>query len=109
MTWIDFTIRLLIGFFLGVGIGIERQWLKTRAVLKTNVLVTLGSAMFVMLSVMTTGDTSPTRVSAQIVSGSLGRHSCLWSGPAGDQGTTDLHPATDCRRQKPVLPPYNDC
>lgn len=69
MTWIDFTIRLLIGFFLGVGIGIERQWLKTRAVLKTNVLVTLGSAMFVMLSVMTTGDSSPTRVSAQIVSG----------------------------------------
>ena len=69
MTWIDFTIRLLVGFFLGVGIGIERQWLKTRAVLKTNVLVTLGSAMFVMLSVMTTGDSSPTRVSAQIVSG----------------------------------------
>lgn len=69
MTWIDFTIRLLVGFFLGVGIGIERQWLKTRAVLKTNVLVTLGSAMFVMLSVMTTGESSPTRVSAQIVSG----------------------------------------
>ncbi|MDJ0534698.1 MAG: MgtC/SapB family protein [Xenococcaceae cyanobacterium MO_207.B15] len=69
MTWVDFTIRLLVGFFLGVGIGIERQWLKTRAVLKTNVLVTLGSAMFVMLAVMTPGDSSPTRVSAQIVSG----------------------------------------
>lgn len=69
MTWIDFAIRLLVGFFLGVGIGIERQWLKSRAILKTNVLVTLGAAMFVMLSIMTPGDASPTRISAQIVSG----------------------------------------
>ncbi|MGL5939469.1 MAG: MgtC/SapB family protein [Waterburya sp.] len=69
MTWIDFGIRLTIAFMLGVGIGIERQWLKTRSVLKTNVLVTLGSAMFVMLSVMTPGDASPTRIAAQVVSG----------------------------------------
>jgi putative Mg2+ transporter-C (MgtC) family protein len=69
MTWIDFAIRLIIAFILGVGIGIERQWLKTRSVLKTNVLVTLGAAMFVMLSVMTPGDTSPTRIAAQVVSG----------------------------------------
>jgi len=52
-----------------VGIGIERQWLKTREVLKINVLVTLGSAMFVMLSIMTPGDSSPTRIASQIVSG----------------------------------------
>jgi len=69
ITWMTFAIRLLVGFFLAIGIGIERQWLKTRAVLKTNVLVTLGSAMFVMLSIMTPGDASPTRVAAQIVSG----------------------------------------
>jgi putative Mg2+ transporter-C (MgtC) family protein len=69
MTWETFAIRLLIGFFLAVGIGIERQWLKTREVFKINVLVTLGSAMFVMLSIMTPGDASPTRISAQIVSG----------------------------------------
>jgi putative Mg2+ transporter-C (MgtC) family protein len=69
LTWIDFSFRLLTGFILGVGIGIERQWLKTRAVLKTNVLVTLGAAMFVMLSIMTPGDASPTRISAQVVSG----------------------------------------
>lgn len=67
--WTTFAIRLLIAFFLAVGIGIERQWLKSRAVLKTNVLVTLGSAMFVMLSIMTPGDASPTRIAAQIVSG----------------------------------------
>ena len=69
MIWIDFVLRLVIAFILGVGIGIERQWLKTRSVLKTNVLVTLGAAMFVMLSVMTPGDASPTRISAQVVSG----------------------------------------
>lgn len=69
MTLMDFSIRLLVGFFLGVGIGIERQWLKSRAVLKTNVLVTLGAAIFVMLSIMTPGDASPTRISAQVVSG----------------------------------------
>lgn len=69
ITWTTFSIRLLIGFFLAVGIGIERQWLKKRAVLKTNVLVTLGSAMFTMLSIMTPGDASPTRIAAQIVSG----------------------------------------
>ena len=67
--WTTFAIRLLVGLFLAVGIGIERQWLKTRSILKTNVLVTLGSAMFVMLSIMTPGDASPTRISAQIVSG----------------------------------------
>jgi putative Mg2+ transporter-C (MgtC) family protein len=69
ITWTTFAIRLLIGFFLAVGIGIERQWLKNRAVLKINVLVTLGSEMFMMLSIMTPGDASPTRVAAQIVSG----------------------------------------
>jgi putative Mg2+ transporter-C (MgtC) family protein len=69
ITWTTFAIRLLIGFLLAVGIGIERQWLKTREVFKINVLVTLGSAMFVMLSIMTPGDASPTRISAQIVSG----------------------------------------
>jgi putative Mg2+ transporter-C (MgtC) family protein len=69
MTWIDFVIRLIIAFVLGVGIGIERQWLKERSVLKTNVLVTLGAAMFVMLSAMVPGDASPTRIAAQVVSG----------------------------------------
>ncbi len=69
ITWTTFAIRLLIALFLAIGIGIERQWLKTRGVLKTNVLVSLGSAMFVMLSIMTPGDASPTRISAQIVSG----------------------------------------
>lgn len=69
ITGIDFVIRLLLACILGAAIGIERQWQKTRAVLKTNVLVCLGSAMFVMMSSMVPGDASPTRVAAQVVSG----------------------------------------
>jgi putative Mg2+ transporter-C (MgtC) family protein len=69
MTWVDFSIRLGVALILGGVIGIERQWRQTRAVLKTNALVCIGSSMFVMLSVMTPGDSSPTRVAAQVVSG----------------------------------------
>lgn len=69
MTWADFVIRLLLAFILGAAIGIERQWQKTRAVLKMNVLVCIGAAMFVMMSSMVANDSSPTRVAAQVVSG----------------------------------------
>lgn len=69
MTWIDFSLRLGVALFLGGAIGIERQWRQTKAVLKTNVLVCMGSSMFVMMSVMTPGDASPTRMAAQVVSG----------------------------------------
>lgn len=69
MTWVDFIIRLLLALILGAAIGIERQWRRTRSVLKTNVLVALGSAMFVMMSSMVPGEASPTRVAAQVVSG----------------------------------------
>jgi len=37
--------------------------------LRTNTLVATGAALFVMLSVLTPGDSSPTRVAAQVVSG----------------------------------------
>jgi putative Mg2+ transporter-C (MgtC) family protein len=69
MTWIEFSVRLGVALVLGGMIGLERQWRKPRAVLKTNALVCIGSAMFVMVSVMTPGDSSPTRVAAQVVSG----------------------------------------
>jgi putative Mg2+ transporter-C (MgtC) family protein len=69
ITSVDFSVRLGVALVLGGAIGIERQWRQTRAVLKTNALVCIGAAMFVMLSVMTPGDSSPTRVAAQVVSG----------------------------------------
>ena len=65
----EFTIRLSFAFILGSLIGIERQWRQRKAGLRTNTLVSTGSALFVMLSVMTENDTSPTRIAAQVVSG----------------------------------------
>ena len=69
MTWIEFTVRLAIAFFLGSAIGFERQWRQRMAGLRTNTLVCVGASLFVMFSVMTPGDSSPTRIAAQVVSG----------------------------------------
>ncbi|MBF2065996.1 MAG: MgtC/SapB family protein [Calothrix sp. C42_A2020_038] len=69
MTWLDFTIRLATAFLLGSVIGLERQWRQRMAGLRTNTLVCVGAALFVMLSALTPGDSSPTRIAAQVVSG----------------------------------------
>jgi putative Mg2+ transporter-C (MgtC) family protein len=53
---------------LGSLIGLERQWRQRLAGLRTNALVALGAATFVVFeSLFTTGD--PTRVAAQVVTG----------------------------------------
>jgi uncharacterized membrane protein YhiD involved in acid resistance len=69
MTWLIFSARLGVALLLGGMIGLERQWRQRGAGLRTNALVSTGAAMFVMLSVMTPGDSSPTRIAAQVVSG----------------------------------------
>ena len=69
MTWMEFTIRLGVALMLGAAIGLERQWRQRMAGLKTNALVSTGAALFVMLSALTPGETSPTRIAAQVVSG----------------------------------------
>ncbi|TVQ48520.1 MAG: MgtC/SapB family protein [Gloeocapsa sp. DLM2.Bin57] len=66
---LEFAIRLLVAFLLGSALGLERQWRQRLAGLRTNTLVSSGAALFVMLSVLTPDDSSPTRVAAQIVSG----------------------------------------
>ncbi|MEN9216534.1 MAG: MgtC/SapB family protein [Gloeomargarita sp. HHBFW_bins_162] len=69
MTLTEFTLRLVVAFLLGSALGLERQWRQRMAGLRTNTLVATGAALFVMLSVLTPGDSSPTRVAAQVVSG----------------------------------------
>lgn len=69
MTWLDFTIRTCVAFVLGSVIGLERQWRQPMAGLRTNTLVCVGAALFVMLSILTPGDSSPTRIAAQVASG----------------------------------------
>ena len=54
---------------LGAAIGFERQWRNRLAGLRTNTLVALGAASFVVFEALFPGDSSPTRVAAQVVSG----------------------------------------
>lgn len=66
---LPFATRLLAALALGAAIGVERQWRQRLAGLQTNALVALGAAGFVAFSQMLTGDASPSRMAAQVVSG----------------------------------------
>ena len=67
--WTDFAVRIIVAFLLGSILGFERQWRQRMAGLRTSTLVSTGSALFVLLSVLTPNDASPTRIAAQVVSG----------------------------------------
>jgi putative Mg2+ transporter-C (MgtC) family protein len=62
-------IDLAVAGGLSSLIGFERQWRNRLAGLRTNTLVALGSASFVIFEALVPGDSSPTRVAAQVVSG----------------------------------------
>ena len=65
----EIAIRFGSALIFGSLIGFERQWRQRMAGLRTNALVVIGAAVFVIFSVMLSGNDSPTRVAAQIVSG----------------------------------------
>jgi putative Mg2+ transporter-C (MgtC) family protein len=69
MDWTEFVLRVSVAVFLGICIGLERQWRQRMAGLRTHTLVCMGSALFVTVALMTTAELSPTRIAAQIVSG----------------------------------------
>ena len=48
MTVFQFTLRLAVALLLGVAIGFERQWRQKSAGLRTNSLVSMGSAAFIL-------------------------------------------------------------
>jgi putative Mg2+ transporter-C (MgtC) family protein len=62
-------ISLGMATLLGACIGIERQWRQRMAGLRTNTLVAIGAASFVIFEGLFPDDGSPTRVAAQVVSG----------------------------------------
>jgi putative Mg2+ transporter-C (MgtC) family protein len=62
-------VNLAVATLLGAGIGFERQWRQRMAGLRTNTLVAIGAASFVMFAGLIPGETDPTRVAAQVVSG----------------------------------------
>ncbi|HEI8452908.1 TPA: MgtC family protein [Morganella morganii] len=65
---IPYLLNLLAALALGALIGAERQWRQRMAGLRTNALVAVGAAVFILSSVTTSPD-SPGRIAAQVVSG----------------------------------------
>lgn len=75
--------RLSLAVILGAVLGLEREYRRKPAGLRTIVLITLGSAMFSLVSVAVgTSAGSPDRIAAQIVTGVgfLGAGAILRSG-----------------------------
>lgn len=71
MQTLELSLRVVAAIMLGATIGLERQWRSRMAGIRTNSLVSGGSALFVVLGAYgfegVTAD--PTRVAAQVVSG----------------------------------------
>ena len=62
-------LNLSVALACGAVIGSERQVRQRMAGLRTNALVALGAAAFVIFSQLVPNEVSPTRVAAQVVSG----------------------------------------
>ena len=76
--WPDVLLRILVAALLGGAIGFERELRERQAGLRTHLVVSVGSALFTLVSAygfsefVTSGGVSradPTRIAAQIVSG----------------------------------------
>ena len=69
---LDLVLRMFTAIVLGAAIGLERQWRLRTAGIRTNALVAVGSALFVIVGAVGLGSdphADPTRVAAQVVSG----------------------------------------
>lgn len=73
---LDLALRLIIAAALGAAVGAEREIHGHPAGIRTHMLVSLGSALFTVMSIhgfvtdgAATGAIDPTRIAAQIVSG----------------------------------------
>jgi putative Mg2+ transporter-C (MgtC) family protein len=63
-------IRIFLSLVFGAIVGFERQWRRRNAGLRTNALVSLGAALFVLISSnIFDKDASPTRIASQVVTG----------------------------------------
>jgi putative Mg2+ transporter-C (MgtC) family protein len=69
MNMVSFAFNNGLALLLGALIGLERQWRQRNAGLRTNALVTLGSSLFVSLSLQMVGPIDQSRIAAQVVSG----------------------------------------
>jgi putative Mg2+ transporter-C (MgtC) family protein len=70
MPAIDLARRLLLAAALGAALGLEREYRRKPAGLRTNILIALGSALFTILSIaIGSHGSTPDRISAQVVTG----------------------------------------
>lgn len=69
MPRVEFCNRLILALMIGWVIGFERQGRQRLAGMRTNPLVSVGSALFVLLGMMTQGESRPTRIAAPVASG----------------------------------------
>ena len=71
MTALQLILRLLTAMVAGLSIGFERQWNHKSAGLRTNTLVSVGAAIFVLISILVTEKDSGdvTRIIGQVVTG----------------------------------------
>jgi putative Mg2+ transporter-C (MgtC) family protein len=69
MTLKTFVLQILLALALGSVIGLERQWHRRLVDLKTNALVCLGAALFMLTAATPAGYVEPIRMAAQIVVG----------------------------------------
>jgi putative Mg2+ transporter-C (MgtC) family protein len=70
MPAIDLVRRLLLAAALGAALGLEREYHRKPAGLRTNILIALGSALFTVLSIAIGGHGgTPDRITAQVVTG----------------------------------------
>jgi len=67
---LDYVWRLLLAAGLGAVLGVEREYRRKRAGLRTNILIAIGSCLLTILSLeMTKGVADTSRVAGQIVTG----------------------------------------
>ena len=70
MNFTDFFVRLSVCFLLSFILGVERQYRRRSLGLRTMILVSIGSYMFVSFSFLNTGYQSDiSRIAAQVVAG----------------------------------------
>jgi len=69
-TLLDISLRLLLAAALGAGIGYQRERANKPAGLRTHMLISLGSALFTVVSIFGfSGTVDPSRVAAGVVTG----------------------------------------
>lgn len=70
MNFMDFTIGLTVCFLLSFVLGLERQYRKRSLGLRTMILVSIGSYMFVSFSFLVVGyELDVSRIASQVVAG----------------------------------------